>query len=120
MTYLLILLFLLGCMTLLDARFGLFFWSRPWKAALVLALGIVYFLSWDLWAIAAGIFLHRDSPLMTGIMLADQLPLEEPVFLLFLSYQTMIAFTGCILWLRHLARDKTGHRATVQEGPVGS
>lgn len=120
MTYLLILLILLGCMTLLDARFGLFFWSRPWRSALVLGLGVVYFLSWDLWAIAAGIFLHRDSPLMTGIMLADQLPVEEPVFLLFLSYQTMIAFTGCVAWLRHRARDKTAHRAAVREGTMNS
>lgn len=120
MTYLLILLLLLGCMTLLDARFGLFFWSRPWRAALVLSLGVVYFLSWDLWAIAAGIFLHRDSPLMTGIMLADQLPVEEPIFLLFLSYQTMIAFTGCVVWLRHLARGRATHQAAVQEGRVGS
>ncbi len=120
MTYLLILLVLLGCMTLLDARFGLFFWSRPWRSALVLGLGVVYFLSWDLWAIAAGIFLHRDSPLMTGIMLADQLPVEEPVFLLFLSYQTMIAFTGCVAWLRHRAHDKTAHRAAVREGTMNS
>ena len=120
MTYLLILLFLLVCMTLLDARFGLFFWSHPWRSALILSLGVVYFLSWDLWAIAAGIFLHRDSPLMTGIMLADQLPVEEPVFLLFLSYQTMIAFTGCLFWLRHLARGKTAHRASSTDGTVSS
>ncbi|MGO2005378.1 lycopene cyclase domain-containing protein [Arthrobacter rhombi] len=120
MTYLVILLFLLGCMTALDARFGLFFWSHPWRSALVLCLGVVYFLSWDLWAITAGIFLHRDSPLMTGIMLADQLPVEEPVFLLFLSYQTMIAFTGSLAWLRHRVRGKAAHRAAVPEGTVSS
>lgn len=101
MIYLLILLALLGCMCLLDARYKLFFFNRPLAAFLVLASGLAYFLIWDIWAIAEGIFLHRPSPLMTGIMVADQLPLEEVFFLTFLCYQTMILFTGA---LRLLAR----------------
>lgn len=98
MTYLLLLLALLGCMAALDARFRLFFWSRPARAAVVTAIGLAYFLSWDLWAISSGIFLHRGSTLMTGIMLGPELPLEEPVFLLFLVYQTMVLFTGFLAW----------------------
>ncbi|MET1035377.1 MAG: lycopene cyclase domain-containing protein [Arthrobacter sp.] len=98
--YLLVLIGLLGCMALLDARYRLFFWARPAAAAAVMAVGLAYFLAWDVWAIAEGIFLHRDSPLMTGIMLAHQLPLEEAFFLAFLCYQTMILFTGALAWLR--------------------
>lgn len=94
MIYLLILLALLGCMCALDARYRLFFFARPLAAAIVLAAGLAYFLIWDLWAIAEGIFLHLPSPLMTGIMVAEQLPLEEVFFLAFLCYQTMILFTG--------------------------
>ena len=93
MTYLIILLVLLGCMALIDARWKLFVFKRPVAAAAVLVLGTVFFLAWDVVAIAAGIFLHRDSPLMTGIMLGEALPLEEGFFLLFLCYQTMILFT---------------------------
>lgn len=100
MIYLLILVGLLGCMALLDARFRLFFWARPGAAAVVMVLGVAYFLNWDIWAIAAGIFLHRDSPLMTGVLLGPELPLEEPVFLAFLCYQTMILFTGFTALLR--------------------
>lgn len=112
MLYLLLLLLLLGCMALLDARFRLFFWARPVPAALVTVLGLGYFLAWDLTAISSGLFLHRESPLMTGIMLGPELPLEEPVFLLFLVYQAMVLFTGSLSWLRH-AR----HRRPVPDEP---
>lgn len=101
MTYLLVLVAVIGCMALMDARWRLFLWRRPVAGAVVLAVGLAYFLWWDVWAIAEGIFLHRDSPLMTGIMLADQLPLEEAFFLLFLSYLTMVLFTGAVRVLEH-------------------
>lgn len=103
MTYLLVLLGVLGCMALTDARWRLFLWHRPVAGAVVLAAGLAYFLWWDVRAIAEGIFLHRDSPLMTGIMLAHQLPLEEAFFLLFLSYLTMVLFTGAVRLLEHRA-----------------
>ena len=100
MSYLLILVALLGCMALLDARWKLFLFARPLAGAAVLLLGTGFFLAWDVSAIAAGIFLHKDSPLMTGLMLGPQLPVEEAFFLLFLCYQTMIAFTGAQQLLR--------------------
>ncbi|NVM93969.1 lycopene cyclase domain-containing protein [Arthrobacter wenxiniae] len=100
MSYLLILLLLLVCMALLDARWKLFLFARPGPAAAVLLLGTVFFLAWDISALAAGIFLHRQSPLMTGVMLGPGLPLEEAFFLLFLCYQTMILFTGAVRLLR--------------------
>ncbi|MBM6620684.1 lycopene cyclase domain-containing protein [Micrococcaceae bacterium RIT802] len=114
MVYLLLLLVLVACMALLDARFRLFFWARPVAAALVTAIGLGYFLSWDLWAISLGIFLHRESSLMTGIMLAPELPLEEPVFLLFLVYQTMILFTGFLAWRRRKPAVRTGSPPSAQ------
>ena len=55
-----------------------------------------------------GIFLHRDSPLMTGIMLAPELPLEEAFFLFFLSYLTMVLFTGLVQLLRWRAEQAAG------------
>ncbi|RAN73505.1 C50 carotenoid epsilon cyclase [Bacillus sp. SRB_336] len=96
MSYLLILLVLLVCMVLLDARWKLFLFARPGPAAAVLLVGTAFFLAWDTSAIAAGIFLHRESPLMTGVMLGPGLPLEEAFFLLFLCYQTMVLFTGAL------------------------
>ena len=100
MIYLLALLGVIGCMLLVDRRFELFLWHRPLPALLVLAAGVAYFFAWDLWGIAEGVFLHRQSPYMTGVMLAPQLPLEEGFFLLFLSQITMVLFTGALRLLR--------------------
>jgi len=104
MIYLLILLVLLGCMVLLDARWKLFLFARPVAGTAVLVLGTGVFLAWDVWAIQAGIFIHRESALMTGLMLAPQLPLEEAFFLLFLCYQGMILFTGTLRLLQNKAK----------------
>ncbi len=35
---------------------------------------------------------------MTGVMVGEQLPLEEAFFLFFLCYQTMILVTGFLQW----------------------
>ena len=103
MIYLGCLLGVIGCMALLDRRFRLVLWRRPGAGALVLAAGLAYFLAWDLWGIAEGVFLHRESPYMTGLMVAPQLPVEEVFFLLFLSYLTMVLFTGAVRILEHRA-----------------
>lgn len=109
MIYLAILLLLIGCMVLLDARWKLFIFAKPWLAVTVLALGTAFFLVWDVVAIQAGIFLHRESSLMTGIMIGPQLPLEEAFFLFFLCYQTMILFTGAVrLWESRKTRRAKG------------
>lgn len=104
--YLLILLGLLACMVLIDARFKLFIFAKPLAALLSLILGTAFFLLWDVLAISQGIFLHRDSPLMTGIMVAEQLPLEEVFFLIFLCYSTMVVVTGLPVVRRALRRNQ--------------
>ncbi len=101
MTYLMILLALICCMGALDARFKLFVFARPLPALVSLLIGTGIFLLWDVIAIDQGIFLHRESPLMTGIMISPQLPLEEAFFLFFLCYQTMILINGVSSWRGH-------------------
>lgn len=110
MIYLSILLVLLLCMVLLDARWKLFVFARPVTAVVVLIVGTGFFLLWDVWAIAEGIFLHRDSALMTGVMIGPQLPLEEAFFLLFLCYQTMILFTGAQRFLHSRGQRAVAHK----------
>lgn len=89
--YLMFLLVSLGCMVLLDQRLRLFFWQDARRAAVVLAAGLVFFLAWDLAGIGLGIFFRGDNKTI-GIDLAPELPLEEPVFLLFLCYLVMNLF----------------------------
>lgn len=92
LVYLLALLIPTLCMGLLDRRFGLALWRAPRRTLLVLALGIGYFLLWDLAAIAAGHYGMGSSAMMTGVMLAPELPLEELVFITFLCYFTLVTW----------------------------
>lgn len=98
MTYLLILIALIICIAAIDAKYRLFVFSQPLPALVTVLAGTGIFLLWDVIAIAGGIFLHRESPLMTGVMLGAQLPLEEAFFLFFLCYQTMVLVTGFLRW----------------------
>ncbi|WP_432762029.1 lycopene cyclase domain-containing protein [Saxibacter everestensis] len=93
-------------MALIDRRYRLFFWRDARRAGLVLAIGLLFFLTWDLLGIRLGIFFRGDTELMTGILIAPELPLEEPFFLIFLCYLTMVLIPGSE---RILSR-REGHR----------
>ena len=58
----------------------------------MLAVGLVFFLVWDLQGIRLGIFFRGETSFMTGWQWAPELPLEEPFFLLLLCYLTMNVF----------------------------
>ncbi len=115
--YLSLLLTASGCMLLLDWRYRLFFWRDPLAAAVVVVVGLAFFLAWDVAGIALGIFLRGDGPAATGILLAPHLPLEEPIFLVFLVLCTMVLYTGSV---RILARRRLRSRSTRHEGEVRS
>ena|SRR5690554_2403424 len=89
LVYLAALLVSLGCMALLDWRFRLFFWRDAKRAAIVLVIGVVFFLAWDLAGIGLDIFYRGETDIMTGVLLAPELPLEEAFFLALLCYLTM-------------------------------
>lgn len=113
--YLFALLASLAGMLLLDWRFRLFFWRDARSAAIVTVVGILCFLAWDAAGIAAGVFLRGDAAIATGIVLAPELPLEEPVFLLFLVVCTMVVYAGAARILARLrlhlrSRDRGGAR----------
>ncbi|GAA2225818.1 lycopene cyclase domain-containing protein [Herbiconiux moechotypicola] len=90
--YLLALLVSLAGMVVLDRRFSLFFFRSPGRAAVVMLVGLVFFLVWDLAGIGLGIFFRGETVFMTGILLAPELPLEELFFLALLCYLTMNLF----------------------------
>lgn len=91
--YLAALLVALTGMVVLDLRFRLFFRAAPARAAIVMATGIAFFLVWDLAGIGAGVFFRGQHPgVLTGILLAPELPIEEVFFLALLCYTTMNAF----------------------------
>ncbi|MFM9877603.1 MAG: lycopene cyclase domain-containing protein [Rhodoglobus sp.] len=76
-------------MVLLDRRFGLFFWATPWRALIVLVVGLAFFLAWDIAGVGLGIFFRGETSFMTGLQVAPEVPVEEVFFLTLLCYLTM-------------------------------
>lgn len=109
--YLAALLVFTGCMLLLDHRFRLFFWRDAVAATIVTVVGVAFFLVWDVFGIATGIFFRGDAAIATGIVLAPEMPLEEPVFLAFLVICTMVVYTGAA---RLIARRGSGPRTPAE------
>ena len=97
--YLAALLVSLTGMVVLDLKYRLFFAKDARRAGIVLAVGIVFFLAWDVAGIGLGIFFRGGSPLLTGVVLAPELPLEEVFFLALLCYVTMNAFAAARILL---------------------
>ncbi|GAA4629275.1 lycopene cyclase domain-containing protein [Cellulomonas oligotrophica] len=95
LVYLTCLLVSLGCMALMDRRWRLFVWRDRRRALVVLAVGVGFFLVWDVVGIATGIFFRgHGSHLMTGVLIGPELPLEEVFFLVLLCWSTMLAVAG--------------------------
>lgn len=91
-------------MVVLDRRFGLFFWRDARRAGIVYAVGMVFFLVWDLVGISAGVFFRGETSVLTGILVAPEVPLEELFFLSLLIYSAMNLFgAGTVLASRRRA-----------------
>ena len=87
--YLAALLVALLGMVVLDRRFALFFWRDARRAAVVLAVGVLFFFVWDVAGVGNGIFFRGETSFMTGLQVASEIPLEEIFFLTLLCYLTM-------------------------------
>lgn len=96
--YLIALLVSLAGVGLLDRRFRLALWRTPRTTVVAALVGTAFFLVWDAVGIATGVFVKGDSPALLGLDLAPHLPVEEPVFLLFLSYLALVAYGAAIRW----------------------
>ncbi len=108
-------------MITLDRRFRLFFWRGPVRAAVILVVGVVFFLVWDVFGITLGIFFRGETSFMTGVLVGPELPLEEVFFLCLLCYFAMNLFAGVGLALtaaadRRRVRGGAGADVTARRG----
>lgn len=96
-------------MTVLDARYRLFFWRAPLRATVVFVVGIAFFLAWDLTGIGLGVFFIGETSVLTGLVVAPEVPVEELFFLALLCYTTMdlVGFVGPVV---RRALDRTAER----------
>ncbi|PJI94184.1 lycopene cyclase domain-containing protein [Luteimicrobium subarcticum] len=92
--YLAALLVSLAGVAVVDARWRLVLWRDARRGAVALGVGLAAFLLWDGVCIAAGVFVRGDGRWSTGVEVAPHLPLEEPVFLLFLCYLALVLWTA--------------------------
>lgn len=106
--YLGALLVSLAGMVVLDVRLRLFFAVAPLRAAIVLGAGMAFFLAWDLAGIGAGVFFRGNPGLLTGVLLAPELPLEELFFIALLCYTTMNLYC----WLSRVETRRVETRRT--------
>ena len=93
-------------MATLDHRYRLFFFADARRAAAVLVSGVAFFVAWDLVGIGIGIFVRGQTPYMTGVLLAPELPVEEIGFLTLLCYLTMNLYGA----VDHLLRSRAAAR----------
>ena len=102
--YLIILLVTLACMVLCDWRWNLAFFHDARRATAISVSVVGAFLVWDALGIVTGSFYRGTSDYMTGVELAPEMPVEEPIFLFFLTYLTINLTSGARLLLDARAR----------------
>ena len=90
LTYLGLLLFSLAGLALLDWHRRLAVFAHARRALGSIGVAVAFFLVWDTVGISLGIFARGDAQYMTGIELWPEMPLEEPVFLVLLTYVTLL------------------------------
>jgi len=117
--YLACLLVPLGCMVLLDHRFRLFLFADARRGALVLGVGIAFFLLWDLVAIGLGFYGRGQGAALSGVELLPHLPVEELVFITFLCYLTMVLHGLVSRFVVH-APEATAERPADRSTSAGS
>jgi lycopene cyclase domain-containing protein len=88
--YLLTILVSTACLGAVDHRWRLCLFRHPGRTLLVVAVGVAYFLAWDLVAIGLDIYRRGESRAMSGIEVAADLPVEEVFFVLFLGYLALL------------------------------
>ncbi len=83
---------------LLDRRWRLAAWrdvpGAGRRTLVLVGVGSALLLAWDLAAIALGFYGRGASDALLGVWLAPHLPLEEVVFVAFLSYVTLVVAGG--------------------------
>jgi lycopene cyclase domain-containing protein len=76
----------------IDKRHNLALFRYPLPTLISVLVAVVVFLIWDIVGISLGIFFRGNTILLSGILLAPELPLEELFFLILLSYNTLLAY----------------------------
>ena len=93
-TYIAVLAFSILGVGAIDFRSRIALFVYPLRTTLTLAIGVAFFLIWDFTGIALGVFFVGKTEYITGLMLAPEVTIEEPLFLLLLCYCALLLYIG--------------------------
>ena len=83
----------------------------PWATALAVTASVALLLTWDVLGVRSGVFFRGQTDFMTGLLVAPEIPLEEVVFLAFLSHLALVCATGAVTFVEHVRSRRAGERA---------
>jgi len=84
---------------LIDRRHRLALFAGEVRRTLItVAVGVGFFLYWDVVGIAQGVFFRGAGPYQTGVLIGEELPLEEVFFLTLLCYVLLLSYLGITRW----------------------
>ena len=92
--YLAALLVSIAGLAAIDLRHRLALAVSVSRTLITLGLSVAFFLIWDAFGVALGVFFRGQSPFLTGILIAPEIPLEEVFFLILLSYSALLLYVG--------------------------
>jgi len=98
--YLFALLLSLGGLVALDFYFKVAL-GADWRRGLkVLGTALALFLMWDLIIVAFGVVENGSSPYSLPFTILPEIPVEEALFLVLLSYCTLLVYAEAPRWRR--------------------
>lgn len=78
----------------LDLRHRLALAVSVSRTLITLGLSVAFFLIWDAFGVALGVFFRGQTAFLTGVLVAPEIPLEEVFFLTLLCYSALLLYVG--------------------------
>ncbi|RKE67182.1 lycopene cyclase domain-containing protein [Dietzia kunjamensis] len=99
----------------IDHRWKLAAFRAPAATALAVTAAVALLLTWDVLGVRSGVFFRGQTDFMTGLLVAPEIPLEEVVFLAFLSHLALVCATGVVTAVEHLSRRRGARSGGAQD-----
>lgn len=100
----------------IDHRWKLAAFRAPAATALSVTAAVALLLTWDVLGVRSGVFFRGQTDFMTGLLVAPEIPLEEVVFLAFLSHLALVCATGVVTAVEHISRRRGARSGGARSG----
>lgn len=94
----------------IDHRWKLAVFRAPAATVIAVTSAVALLLTWDVLGVRSGVFFRGQTDFMTGLQVAPEIPVEEVVFLAFLSYLALVCAMGVTTAVEHLRARRAGER----------